>query len=95
MQRSGSTGKIWHRRKHSVEIDNGVLETELNRNVIKEIEDPKGGHFQSVSDSTSSPSTSLQVQNASQFQHNTREERAAIRIQTAFRGFLVMCWFIF
>ncbi|KAL0437080.1 UNVERIFIED_CONTAM: protein IQ-DOMAIN 1 [Sesamum radiatum] len=86
--RSGSTGKIWHRRKHSVEIDNSVLENELNQNVVTAIEDAKDANFQSVSDSASSPSTSLQVQNTAQYQQNMREEWAAIRIQTAFRGFL-------
>ncbi|KAI3450776.1 hypothetical protein Pfo_007441 [Paulownia fortunei] len=97
---SGSTGKIWHERKHSVEIDNGILENELNQNVVTEIEDAIDANFQSVSDSASSPSTSLQVQNAAQLernmreewaallQQNMREEWAAIRIQTAFRGFL-------
>ncbi|GFP97168.1 protein iq-domain 1 [Phtheirospermum japonicum] len=79
------SGKSRHRRKHSVEIDNSVLETELNQNVATAIED---ANLQSVSDSTSSASTSLQAQNASQFQPNMREEWAAIRIQTAFRGFL-------
>ncbi|KAI3461242.1 hypothetical protein Pfo_017905 [Paulownia fortunei] len=86
--RSGSTGKIGHRRKHSVELDNSVLENELNQNVVTAIEDTKDANFLSVSDSASSPSTSLQVQNAAQFQPNMREEWAAIRIQTAFRGFL-------
>lgn len=37
-----------------------------------------------------SPSSSLQVQDTDQSQLNAREERAAIRIQTAFRGFLVL-----
>ncbi|GER39584.1 IQ domain-containing protein, partial [Striga asiatica] len=32
--RSGSTGKISHRRKNSVEIDSSVLENELNQNVV-------------------------------------------------------------
>lgn len=90
MQRSRSTGKIWHRRKHSVEIDNSVLENEFNQNVVTSIDETKDTNFQSVSDSASSPSTSLQVQNAAQFQQNMREEWAAIRIQTAFRGFLVI-----
>ncbi|KAK4441338.1 protein IQ-DOMAIN 1 [Sesamum alatum] len=86
--RSGSTGKIWHRRKHSVEIDHSVLENELNQNVVTATEDAKDANFQSVSDSASSPSTSLQVQNTALYQQNMREEWAAIRIQTAFRGFL-------
>ncbi|CAA0824337.1 IQ-domain 5 [Striga hermonthica] len=82
--RSGSNGKIFHRRKDFVEIDTSDLENELNQNVVTTTED---ANFQSVSDSTRSASTSLQVPNAAQFQ-NTGEEWAAIRIQTAFRGFL-------
>ncbi|KAG8371115.1 hypothetical protein BUALT_Bualt13G0053200 [Buddleja alternifolia] len=86
--RSGSAGKIWHRRKHSVEIDNSVLENELNQNVVTAIEEAKDANLQSISDSASSPSTSIQVQNGVHFRQNMREEWAAIRIQTAFRGFL-------
>ncbi|CAA0841351.1 IQ-domain 5 [Striga hermonthica] len=85
-KRSGSTGKIWHRRKNSVEIDSSILENELNQNVVAD--NAKDGNFLSVSDSTSSGSISLHVPNAAQFQQNTSEEWAAIRIQTAFRGFL-------
>ncbi|KAG8371110.1 hypothetical protein BUALT_Bualt13G0052700 [Buddleja alternifolia] len=59
--RSGSAGKIWHRRKHSVEIDNSVLENELNQNVVTAIEEAKDANLQSVSDSASSPSTSIQI----------------------------------
>ncbi|KAL6563697.1 hypothetical protein OROGR_002656 [Orobanche gracilis] len=88
--KSEGTRKIWHRRKHSVETDNSVLENELNQNVIRTIEDEKYANLQSVSDSSSSVSTSHQVQNAAQIQsqQNIREEWAVIRIQTAFRGFL-------
>ncbi|PIN10636.1 hypothetical protein CDL12_16757 [Handroanthus impetiginosus] len=86
---SGSAGKIWHQRRHSVEIENGKLEKELNQNVVtEETEDAKGVNLQSVSDSAISPSTSLQVQNAPQLQQNMSEEYAAICIQTAFRRFL-------
>ncbi|CAA3002708.1 IQ-DOMAIN 1-like [Olea europaea subsp. europaea] len=83
--RTGSIGKIWHRRKHSVEIDANILQDEFNQDAAASIED---ANFQQVSDSTSSPSASLQVQNAAHVQHITREERASICIQTAFRGFL-------
>ncbi|KAL6518666.1 hypothetical protein OROHE_017716, partial [Orobanche hederae] len=87
--KSGGTRKIWHRRKHSVEIDNSVLENELNQNVITTIEDEKYANLQSVSDSTSSASTSHKVQNAAQIQSQQNiREWAVIRIQTAFRGFL-------
>lgn len=90
IQRSGSTGKSRHRRKHSVEIDSRVLENEFNQKRVTAIDETKAANFQSVSESASSPSTSLQVQNAPQIQQNMREEWAAIRIQTAFRGFLVI-----
>ncbi|CAA2956981.1 IQ-DOMAIN 1-like [Olea europaea subsp. europaea] len=83
--RTGSIDKIWHRRKHSVEIDANILQDEFNQDAVTSVEYP---NFQQVSDSTSSPSASLQVQNAAQVQQEMREEWAAIRIQTAFRGFL-------
>ncbi|XP_022862889.1 protein IQ-DOMAIN 1-like [Olea europaea var. sylvestris] len=83
--RTGSIDKIWHRRKHSVEIDANILQDEFNQDAVTSVEDP---NFQQVSDSTSSPSASRQVQNAAQVQQEMREECAAIRIQTAFRGFL-------
>ncbi|KAL1558269.1 protein IQ-DOMAIN 5-like [Salvia divinorum] len=85
--RSGSTGKSRHRRKHSIEIDSHVLENEFTQNGVTLIE-TKATNFQSVSESASSPSTSLQVQNMPQIQQNVGEQWAAIRIQTAFRGFL-------
>ncbi|CAI9778304.1 unnamed protein product [Fraxinus pennsylvanica] len=83
--RTGSIGKIWHRRKHSVEIDTNILQDEFDQDAATSVEDP---NFQQVSDSTSSPSASLQVQNAAQVQQKMRAEWAVIRIQTAFRGFL-------
>ncbi|KAL6499711.1 hypothetical protein OROGR_027621 [Orobanche gracilis] len=87
--KSGGTRKIWHRRKHSVEIDNSVLENEMNQNVITTIEDEKYANWQSVSDSTSSASTSHKMQNAAQIQSQQNiREWVVIRIQTAFRGFL-------
>lgn len=90
MQRTDGTGKSRHRRKHSVEFDNSVLEKEFNQNMVTAIEETKAANFRSVSEPASSPSTSRQVQNAAQIQENMREEWAAIRIQTAFRGFLVI-----
>ncbi|XP_075484529.1 protein IQ-DOMAIN 5-like isoform X2 [Primulina tabacum] len=83
--KSGSTGKIWHRRNQSVEIDNSILVDELDQTIVVDIE---GANLQSISDSASSASNSLQVQNAAQLRQNEREEWAAICIQTAFRGFL-------
>ncbi|KAG6415203.1 hypothetical protein SASPL_122608 [Salvia splendens] len=87
-QRSGSTGKSRHRRKHSIEIDSHVPENEFNQNGVTSIDETKATNFQSVSESARSPSTSLQVQNMPQIQQNIGEEWAAIRIQTAFKGFL-------
>ncbi|KAL3828622.1 hypothetical protein ACJIZ3_017424 [Penstemon smallii] len=86
--KSGSTGKIWHRRKNSVEIDDSILQSELNQSEATAIDDSKDANFQSVSDSAGSPSTSFQVQIVAHPQQSTREEWAAIYIQTAFRGFL-------
>ncbi|XP_011088978.1 protein IQ-DOMAIN 1-like isoform X1 [Sesamum indicum] len=63
---SGSTDTIWDQRTHSAEIDSVILENELNQNVATEIEGAEDANFQSVSDSASSPSTSLQVQNAAE-----------------------------
>ncbi|KAL0389935.1 UNVERIFIED_CONTAM: protein IQ-DOMAIN 1 [Sesamum calycinum] len=63
---SGSTDTIWDQRTHSAEIDSGILENELNQNVATEIEGAEDANFQSVSDSASSPSTSLHVQNAAE-----------------------------
>lgn len=90
MQRSVGTGKSRHRRKHSVEIDNNVLEKEFNQNMVAAIEETKAANLRPVSEPAISPSTSLQFQNVAQTQLNMREEWAAIRIQTAFRGFLVI-----
>ncbi|KAK4482748.1 hypothetical protein RD792_009915, partial [Penstemon davidsonii] len=86
--KSGSTGKIWHQRENSVEIDDSVLQSELNQSEATAIDDTKDANFQSVSDSAGSPSTSFQVQTVAHPQQSMREEWAAIYIQTAFRGFL-------
>ena len=81
------TGKFWHRRKHSVEIDTNIHRDEFKHNAAPPAED---ANIHLILDTASSPSSSLQVQNATQFPQYTREEWAAIRIQTAFRGFLVL-----
>ncbi|CAK9184662.1 unnamed protein product [Ilex paraguariensis] len=83
--RLASTGKFWHRRKHSVEIDTNILEDELNHNTAKPIDETS---IYSIPVVSGSPSSSVQVQDAAQSEQNMREEWAAIRIQTAFRGFL-------
>uniref|UniRef100_A0A5B6ZJX6 IQ-domain 5 n=1 Tax=Davidia involucrata TaxID=16924 RepID=A0A5B6ZJX6_DAVIN len=82
--RMSSTGKFWHRRKHSVEIDTDILQDEFNQNAAPPVADT---NIHSVPD-VGSPSSSLQVQDAAQIQQNMREEWAATHIQTAFRGFL-------
>ncbi|XP_027082658.1 protein IQ-DOMAIN 1 [Coffea eugenioides] len=82
--RTSTTGKFWHRRKHSVEIDTDILQDELSHDAARPAEDASA---LSLSDATGTPSTSLQVADAAQIQYS-REEWAAIRIQTAFRGFL-------
>ncbi|XP_073286656.1 protein IQ-DOMAIN 5-like isoform X2 [Primulina huaijiensis] len=83
--KSGSIGKYWHQRKQSVKIDNNIPVDELDQTIAVDIE---GANLQSISDSTSSASNSLQVKNAAQIRQNEIEEWAAICIQTAFRGFL-------
>ncbi|KAA8544366.1 hypothetical protein F0562_022366 [Nyssa sinensis] len=83
--RISSTGKFWHRRKHSVEIDTDILQDEFNHKSASPVADV---NIQSIPDAVGSPSGSLQVQDAAQIQLNMREEWGAIRIQTAFRGFL-------
>ncbi|KAL3616050.1 IQ-domain [Castilleja foliolosa] len=69
--------RFWHQWRKSVDIDNNdILENELNkRNVVTETKDDvEDAKFRSVFDSTSSPSTPLQAQNADQFQQNRRED---------------------
>ncbi|KAF3669898.1 hypothetical protein FXO38_07376 [Capsicum annuum] len=92
--KSGGTGKFWHRRKHSVEIDSNLLQKELNYN------DAVAGSVEVISSSSvpvafSSPSSSHQLYHAPQVKQSMKEELAAIRIQTAFRGFLpTKCGFV-
>ncbi|KAL3626968.1 IQ-domain [Castilleja foliolosa] len=69
--------RFWHQRRKFVDIgNNNILENELNqRNRVTESgDDAKDVKLLSVFDSTSSPSTPLQAQNADQFQQNMREE---------------------
>ncbi|MCD9637743.1 hypothetical protein HAX54_021181 [Datura stramonium] len=87
--KSGGTGKFWHRRKHSVEIDSNLLQKELTYDdtVAGSVEDISST---SVPVASNSPSSSHQLDHAPQAKQSMREEMAAIRIQTAFRGFLVL-----
>ncbi|KAK4255305.1 hypothetical protein QN277_008320 [Acacia crassicarpa] len=78
------TGKIRHRRKQSIDMDNEKLQNEFNHDAT-----PFGdANIHSVTDVQYSPSTSQQVQDATYSHQIVREECAATRIQTAFRGFL-------
>ncbi|KAF5816485.1 putative IQ motif, EF-hand binding protein [Helianthus annuus] len=72
--RTLSFGKLRHRRRNSVEINNNIFRAGL----------VEGGHSNADPYITNLPSTSNKMQDPSQ----TREEWAAIRIQTAFRGIL-------
>lgn len=90
-QRTAATGKFWHRRKHSVEFDSDLLRDELNQDAARPAED---ANMPSFSEATCTPSSSVQVQDAAPVQQQ-REEWAATRIQTAFRGFLVRFQIVF
>lgn len=78
-----SGSKSQHRRKHSVEIDSYKLEDAFDCNSAGNDGDNK------IPDAAGTASTSVQVHEATHDQQIAREEWAAIRIQTAFRGFLV------
>lgn len=79
------TGKFRHRRKQSVEIEHDIFKHEFDQHAARSVED---ANIRSITDVSDSPSTSLQVRDSSQMEQSMREEWAAIRIQTAFRGFL-------
>ncbi|KAK3408307.1 hypothetical protein EUGRSUZ_J00581 [Eucalyptus grandis] len=81
-ENKSSGSKSHHRRKHSVEIDSYKLEDAFDCNSAGNDEDRK------IPEAAGNPSTSVQVQEATHDQQIAREEWAAIRIQTAFRGFL-------
>ena len=87
-----ATNKFWHRRKHSVDIDADKLQHEFNSNFTPFVEESNA-----LSDpgTASIPSDSLQTYDALHNQHNDIEEQAAIRIQTMFRGFLVLLVLIY
>ncbi|XP_043722162.1 protein IQ-DOMAIN 5-like [Telopea speciosissima] len=83
--RSAPANRFWHRRRLSVGIDSGTLKDEFVHNTDPLTGDAK---VQSSSDASGSPASSLQVQPAAQVEKNFKEEWAATRIQTSFRGFL-------
>ncbi|KAF8762958.1 hypothetical protein HU200_008804 [Digitaria exilis] len=81
-ERSSAT-QLLHKQEHSVDTD-GVLAAEELR---LQAETLMAGdvNTETISNSTSSPSTSLQV---SQPERGTKENQAAVVIQSAFRAFL-------
>ncbi|XVF19601.1 hypothetical protein REPUB_Repub11eG0125000 [Reevesia pubescens] len=79
-----ASSKFRHRRKHSVEFDSNKFQEELDQNAALPFED---ANTQVTADAAGSPFGSLEVHEAPLNEH-AREEWAATRIQTAFRGFL-------
>ncbi|KAF4353317.1 hypothetical protein G4B88_015271 [Cannabis sativa] len=80
-----AASKSRHRRKNSVEFDCDKLQCDTNPNAAPAVKDSS---TQMKPDTAASPSSSLPVHETAQSQMNVREEWAAVRIQTAFRGFL-------
>ncbi|XP_012446126.1 protein IQ-DOMAIN 5 [Gossypium raimondii] len=76
--------KFLHRRKHSVEFDTNELQEELDENAASLAENAT---TRATIDAAGSPSDAFEVHDALLNEH-AREEWAATRIQTAFRGFL-------
>ncbi|XP_059430677.1 protein IQ-DOMAIN 5 [Corylus avellana] len=79
-----AASKSRHRRKHSVEIDDKI-QYEFDHDTAPPVGDSS---IQSNLDTAGSNSNSLQAPDAAYNQQIVREEWAATRIQTAFRGFL-------
>lgn len=69
-----------------MEFDADKLQEEFNNNIAASVDD---ANTQSIPDASESPSASCQVQETNHNPQILREEWAATRIQTAFRGFLV------
>lgn len=88
LEKDGNASKFRHRRKNSVEIDNGKLQNEFDNDGAAPIGDADHANPQSNLEAHYSPSTSQQVQDPAHTHQITSEEWAAICIQTAFRGFL-------
>ncbi|KAF4360275.1 hypothetical protein F8388_020566 [Cannabis sativa] len=80
-----AASKSRHRRKNSVEFECDKLQCDTNPNAAPAVKDSS---TQMKPDTAASPSSSLPVHETAQSQMNVREEWAAVRIQTAFRGFL-------
>lgn len=73
-----------HKRKHSIDTESAAAVEELSVQTEPLACDT---NIQAISNITSSPGTTLQV---SQIELDTRENHAAIVIQSAFRAFLVL-----
>ncbi|XWS52776.1 hypothetical protein CRYUN_Cryun11dG0101400 [Craigia yunnanensis] len=79
-----AASKFRHRKKHSVEFDTNELQEELDQNAAS----PAGeANPHATADAAGSLSGSLEVHDVPLNEY-AREEWAATRIQTAFRGFL-------
>ncbi|KAH8499367.1 hypothetical protein H0E87_018044 [Populus deltoides] len=84
-EENGATAsKSRHRRKHSVEFDADKIQEEFHNHNHNDGD----ANIRSIPDTSESPFDSLQVQDLAYNQQVMREELAATRIQTAFRGFL-------
>lgn len=77
-----STAQLLHKRKHSIDTESAAAVEELSVQTEPLACDT---NIQAISNITSSPGTTLQV---SQIELDTRENHAAIVIQSAFRAFL-------
>ena len=73
-----------HKQDHSVDTEGALAAEELR---VQAEPLAAEANTETISNSTSSPSTSFQV---SQPEHGTKENQAAVVIQSAFRAFLVL-----
>lgn len=81
-----SGGQFWHRRKNSVDFDGVICEIDFTQDFVSSIEDVKNN---SSYNAAAIYTSSVQVHASSENARHAKEEWAAIRIQTAFRAFLV------
>lgn len=88
-EENGATAsKSRHRRKHSVEFDADKIQEEFHNHNHNHNHNDGDANIRSIPDTSESPFDSLQVQDIAHNQQVMKEELAATRIQTAFRGFL-------
>lgn len=85
MCQKNSNSKSRHRRRPSVDVDDYKLEDEFDSSSVATFGD---GNMANAAGRT--PPTSFQVQQVNHDQKLAGDEWAAIHIQTAFRGFLVL-----